>query len=122
MRARSRSDRLDTVTRGGNAFAPTVRATAGPGEPPAIAEDKVAVRTARRLQDESPGLVPRDRFHRMHEMLFDLPFCNPQHLCQLVRREPGADQQVHDALTRGAFGREHRVMVGGQTLKLKKHL
>ena len=111
---------IDTISRRGDVFAPTVRATAGPSEPSAITEDKIAVLAARGLQHKPAGLITRDRFDDMGEMVFDLSFRNREHLGQLVRRQTRTDQQFHDALARGPFRREHQGMVGGQRLKFKK--
>ncbi len=84
-----------------------MRAAARARETPAITKDKVTVLTACRVQDESPCLVARDGFHDMGQMLLDLSLANAQHLRQLVRREPGARDQVDDPLTRCLFGRQH---------------
>lgn len=40
----------------------------------------------------------------MRQMLFDLPFGDTKHLCQLVGRQPGAGQKFDDALARREFG------------------
>lgn len=81
---------LDAVPRRGNIFAPADGAAAGAREPPAVAEDKIAILAAGWLQDESVCLVPRKRFHHMFEMIFDLPLGNPEHLRELVRGQAGA--------------------------------
>ena len=65
-----------------------MRAAAWARQTAAVMKDKATVLTAERLQDESPGLVSCDRFHRVHEMIFNLSLWNAQHLCQLVRRQP----------------------------------
>ena len=94
---------IDTISRRGDVFAPTVRATAGSSEPSAITEDKIAVLAARGLQHKPAGLITRDRFDDMDEMVFDLSFRHREHLGQLVRRQTRTDQQFHDALARGPF-------------------
>lgn len=83
------TDRIDAITRCRDALTPTVWASAGPSKPFAIAEDKIALLAARGLQDESTSLIPRDRFHDVHEMIFDVAFWNPEQLGELVGREFG---------------------------------
>jgi hypothetical protein len=70
-------------------------------------ENKVTVLTECRVQDKPSRVVTRDGLHDMSQMLLDLPFPNPQHLCQLVGRQPGACDYVDDSLTRCSFGRQH---------------
>lgn len=53
----------------------------------------------------------------MGQMVLDLPLGDPQHLRQLVRRQPGAGDQVHDSLARCPFGEQHGGMVGEWTVK-----
>ena len=86
-----------------------MRAAARACQTAAIAKDEVTVLTACRVQDEPPCLVARDGLHDVGQMLLDLSLGNAQHLCQLVRRQPGARDQVDDALTRRPFGRQHDV-------------
>lgn len=73
----------------------------------AVAKDKITVLTARRVQDELSRLVAQDGLHDVGEMLFNLTFRNAQHVCQLVRGQPGACDQFDDALTRRPFERHH---------------
>lgn len=75
---------IDTVTRSGDALTPADRAAAGAGQSAAVAEEKPAILATRRFEDESTGLVPRERFHHVGEMILDLSLRNPQHLCQLM--------------------------------------
>lgn len=84
-----------------------MRAAAWARQTAAVTKDEVTVLTACRVQDEPPCLVARDGFHDMGQMLLDLPLGNAQHLCQLVRRQTGARDQVDDPLTRRPFGRQH---------------
>ena len=84
-----------------------MRAAARARQAAAVTKDKVTVLTACRVQDEPPCLVVPDGLHGVGQMLLDLSLGNAQHLCQLVRREPGARDHVDDALTRRPFGRQH---------------
>lgn len=112
---------IDTISRRGDVFAPTVRATAGSSEPSAITEDKIAVLAARGLQHKPAGLITRDRFDDMDEMVFDLSFRNREHLGQLVRCQTRTDQQFHDALTRSPCWIEHGIIVGEQVVEKKRN-
>ena len=71
---------IDTIPRRGDVFAPTVRAAAGPGEPSAVTEDKIAVLATRGLQHKPAGLITRDRLDDVDEMVFDLSFRNREYL------------------------------------------
>ena len=84
-----------------------MRAAAWARQTAAVTKDKVTVLTACRVQDEPPCLVARDGLHDVGQMLLDLSLGNAQHLGQLVRRQPGARDQVDDPLTRCPFGRQH---------------
>ena len=84
-----------------------MRAAARARQAVAVTKDKVTVLTACRVQDEPPCLVVRDGLYDVGQMLLGLSLGNAQHLCQLVRREPGARDQLDDALTRRPFERQH---------------
>jgi len=84
-----------------------MRAAARASQTAAVAKDKITVLTARRVQDELSRLVAQDGLHDVGEMLFNLTFGNAQHVCQLVRGQPGARDQLDDALTRRPLERQH---------------
>ena len=96
-----------------------VGAATGSGEPPTVAEDKLAILAAGRLQDEAAGLVVRDGFHDVFQMILDLPLGNAEHLGQLVCRQTGAGQQFDDALAGSPCGREHGRIVIQRRRKAK---
>lgn len=77
---------IDAIAWRRNGFASTMRAAAWACQTAAVTKDKVAVPTACRVKNESPGLVARDGLHNVGQMLLDLSLGNAQHLCQLVRR------------------------------------
>ena len=98
---------IDAIAWCRDGFASTMRAAAWARQTAALTKDKVTVLTACRVQDEPPCLVARDGFDDVSEMLLDLSLGNAEHLCQLVRRQPDARDQVDDPLTRRPFGRQH---------------
>ena len=100
---------IDAIARCRDGLASTLWAAAWARQTAAVTEDKVTVLTACRVQDEPPCLVARDGLHDMVQMLLDLSLRNAQHLCQLVRRQPGSRDEVDDPLTRRPLGRQHDV-------------
>ena len=81
---------IDAVAWCRDGFASTLRAAAWTRQTAAVTKDKVTVVTACRVQDEPPCLVACDGLHDVGQMPLDLSLGNAQHLCQLVRLEPGA--------------------------------
>ena len=88
-------------------FALAPRAAARPRELPAVTEDVAAVRTGGRFEDEAAGAITRERFGHVVQMVFDAPLRDAEHLGQLVGRQPGAGEEVDDALAGRAFGKRH---------------
>ena len=84
-----------------------MRAAAWACQAAAVAKNKITVSTARRVQDEPSRLVARDGLHDMGQVLLDLSLAYPQDLRQLMRRQPGARDELDDALTRRPFERQH---------------
>jgi len=112
-------DGINAVPRGGDIFAVALRAATGSGEPPTVAEDKLAILAAGRFQDEAAGLVVRDGFHDVFQMILDLPLGNAEHLGQLVCRQTGTGQQVDHALPGSPRGSEHGRIVIQRRRKAK---
>ena len=102
-----RSNEIDAVPGRGDIFAVALGTATRPGEPPAVMKDELAIVAARRFQNKPAGLVMRDGFHDVFEMILDLPLGNAEHLGQLMRRQARADQQVDHALARSSWGIEH---------------
>ncbi len=98
---------IDAIAGRCDGFASTMRAAAWARQTVAVTKDKLTVLTACRVQDEPPCLVVRDGLHDVSQMLLDLSLGKAQHLGQLVRRQPGASDQVDDPLTRRPFDRQH---------------
>lgn len=53
----------------------------------------------------------------MRQMVLNLPFRNAYHLCQLIGREPSADQQLDHPPADGALGQQHGHMVSEKRMK-----
>jgi hypothetical protein len=98
---------IDAVTWGRNGFTSTTGATAWACKTPAVAKNKVTGSTVCWIEDESSSFVVRDGLHDVGQMFLDLPLRNSQHLCQLMRGQPGLCDRTDDPLTRCLFGRHN---------------
>ncbi len=64
-----------------------------------------------------------DGFYDVFEMILDLSLGNAEHLGQLVRGQPRADQQFDHALAGGAGGREHKIdIVDEPAIEIQRNL
>lgn len=100
-------DSLNPVPGSCNPFAPAHGTPAGSCQLCPIPKHEPAVGTGSRFQCESLCAVPRERLDHMRKMFFNQPFRNACHLCQLIRRQPRADQQLDNTLADSTFGRRH---------------
>jgi len=82
--------RIDAIAGRRDGLASTMWAAAWARQTATVTKDKVTVLTACRVQNESLCLVSCNGFRDVGQMRLDLSFGNTQHLCQLVRRLPGA--------------------------------
>lgn len=77
----SASCSIDAIAWCHNSLASTMWAAARARQTTAIMENKITALTECRVQNKPSRFVTRDGLHDMSQMLLDLPFPNPQHLC-----------------------------------------
>ncbi len=102
---------FNAVARFRDRFTAAARAAARAGNATAVAEDETTVLAFGGFESELQQTIPGHRFDDVAEMVLDLSFGYPDNFCESSRRQRSNHEQIHNALSRGALGWKHTVIL-----------